>query len=62
MSKEFKCPNCGAPIKINDGDEYGTCEYCGGKFKAPFDIIYAILGGVIALMLIVGAVIVVALS
>jgi Zn-finger nucleic acid-binding protein len=26
----MKCPNCGAPLALRDGDDFLTCEYCGG--------------------------------
>jgi Zn-finger nucleic acid-binding protein len=26
----MNCPNCGAPLKLHDGDDFLTCEYCNG--------------------------------
>ncbi len=29
---ERKCPNCGAPVKINTEEETSYCEYCEQEF------------------------------
>ncbi len=29
---ECKCPNCGAPVKINTEEDASYCEYCGKAF------------------------------
>ena len=33
MGEMYKCPNCGATIKIDPNSEVSTCEYCGTKFN-----------------------------
>ena len=32
-----RCSNCGAPIIIEEGQEYVTCEYCDTVFKVKTD-------------------------
>lgn len=27
-----KCPNCGAPVKMDDYGEFWECPYCGSQF------------------------------
>jgi len=29
---EWKCPNCGAPVKINTEEDTSYCEYCEQEF------------------------------
>lgn len=36
---DVKCPNCGAPIKINDAHDAHTCEYCGSSFLTSAAVI-----------------------
>lgn len=31
--KELKCKSCGATINVDEDKEYGTCPYCGSKYK-----------------------------
>lgn len=37
---ERKCPNCGAPVKINTEEETSYCEYCEQEFvnEEPINI------------------------
>ena len=30
-SANLNCPNCGAPLKVNNA---GVCEFCGGKITS----------------------------
>lgn len=32
-----RCSNCGAPIEIQEGQEFATCEYCDTVFKVKTD-------------------------
>ena|GEM_PF-6415575 len=34
MEKNLKCPGCGAPIDLQQGDSRGICAYCGSKVVA----------------------------
>ena len=47
----FKCPHCGAPIKIKSEDEaYSTCEYCGNTFKTPINLYLVLLFALIFIL------------
>ena len=36
--KKLKCSSCGGEISVDDDKEYGTCPYCGTKYKLNEDI------------------------
>ena len=36
--EKLKCSSCGGEITIDDDKEYGTCPYCGTKYKLNEDI------------------------
>lgn len=36
--KKLKCSSCGGEINVDNDKEYGTCPYCGTKYKLNEDI------------------------
>lgn len=36
--KKLTCSNCGAPISVGKDKDYGTCPFCGTKYKVNDDI------------------------
>lgn len=36
--KKMKCSSCGGNLNIDANNEYGTCNYCGTKYKLKEDI------------------------
>ena len=36
--EKLKCSSCGGEITVDDDKEYGTCPYCGTKYKLNQDI------------------------
>jgi rRNA maturation endonuclease Nob1 len=36
--EKLKCSSCGGEITVDDDKEYGTCPYCGTKYKLNEDI------------------------
>lgn len=31
--QSYTCPNCGAPVKMDDHGAFLECPYCGSQFK-----------------------------
>ena len=36
--EKLKCSSCGGEITVDDDKEYGTCPYCGTKYKLNKDV------------------------
>ena len=36
--EKLKCSSCGGEITVDDDKEYGTCPYCGTKYKLNQDV------------------------
>ncbi len=36
--KTMKCKSCGAKLKVEKGQEYVSCEYCGTEYKLDEDL------------------------
>ena len=36
--EKLKCTSCGGEINVDSDKEYGTCPYCGTKYKLKKDV------------------------
>ncbi len=36
--KKIKCTSCGANLKVDENNEFATCEHCGSKYKLKEDL------------------------
>lgn len=36
--KKLKCESCGATLKVDENNEYASCEFCNSKYKLNEDV------------------------